>query len=146
MIITAIIFSSFSEHDISLAFFKIYEMNEGSLGMSITIDIEDLSHELKVAKEKIDLDLLQTYFDNNTNFEINNESTKYEVKTIGFEGDHFIISGQFERAVNSVTKIVIINTCLSTIDDQSNIIQLELASKFRDFRMHQNRTKIEVYY
>lgn len=71
-----------------------------------------------------------------------------KIEKMHIDHDHLKSSCSFSNVPVTFKNIMIKNTCLITIPNQSNIIQLELEGSVavRDFRMHKGRTEINVPY
>jgi len=145
LIIGLLLVDGLGNHDMALAFFKIYDMYD-SIGMTATFDKEDLVAELKVSFEEVDHSLLQSYLDENTSFLINNSAVAFTINKIQSDELFIKVHGTFDRTEMNLRQMIIYNTCLSNRPDQSNIMQLELKDQFKDFRMHKDRTRIKVEY
>ena len=132
-------------HDVAIAMFRISQSAEG-LALDVTLDIQDLSTDLGVAQSDIILADIQAYLDKHTQFEFNGEQNEISLLDVKKVRDHFLVKGQFKKKVNALNEIQIRNTCLVEIPDHSNIIQVQANGTLRDFRMHKERTSIQIKY
>jgi len=134
-------FISIPMHDAPIAFFKIYE-SQKKLVLEINFDTDDLSKALKVKKKDLNLTLLQEYINKHTRFHFDSCETKVSVEKLEPNRGHVKLLCFFE-GVSDYNQIAIENTCLLSITNQSNIIEIKMGASSKDFRMHKGRTKIE---
>ena len=122
------------------------QQNVDRLTLDLSLDVEDLSKEIKIPDAEITKNVLQQYLNGNTSFFFNQQKNELSVTHVNRSEGHFKIKAIFKNPVSTVEEIEIINTCLLTVPKQSNIIQLDFNQTTKDFRMHQQRQKINVTY
>jgi len=130
-------------HEMPLAFFKVYK-SQNKIKLDIKFDIKDLSKTLKLKARKLDIKVIEPYVKKHTLFKFDGCFSEVRIKSLEFIGDHIILKGEFEDEISSYKTISLENTCLISINNHSNIIEIEVSNRIRDFRMHKNRTKISI--
>lgn len=132
-------------HDIRMAAFHIYE-SENEVKINITFDLENLGNALNLAPNQITMEAISKYINQKTEFRFNDEEQIITLTEMSIVEDHLKVAGSFEPMDYKITKLEIWNTCLINIRKHSNIIQTDLNSVSKDFRMHKGRTTINVIY
>lgn len=132
-------------HDVRIAIFYISETN-GHINMEITFDVEDLSKSLDINRSNIKLENIQAYIDNHTHFQFNKQDVSLQLSEYKIVRDHIKVTGRFGKVKNNIDTISVENTCMTEISGHSNIIQIDLNNKSKDFRMHKDRTIINLDY
>jgi len=108
------------------------------------MELEDILTELQIPSEKLSEEILTQYLKIETAFFINGNTSNFEILSSTIEEKHLVVQAIFEETYDHIQSLMISNTCLLSIEDQSNIIELRLNSKERDFLMNKHRTMIEV--
>ena len=132
-------------HDVAIAMFRISQSAEG-LALDVTLDIQDLSTDLGIAQEEINLQDVQSYLKLHTQFIFNGDENEIQLLEFKKRRDHFLLKAIFQKDTKDITDIHVHNTCLLNIPDHSNLIQIHLNEQLRDFRMHIERRHIAVEY
>lgn len=146
IVLTIVISNSFVfAHDVAIAVFHISESNE-SIQIDIAFDIEDFCESIGIKAEEVNLEKMQNYLNDNTSFQFNTLVSSLEVLEIKIVRDHIKVRGVFEKVVESVKTIKIRNNCLINVSGHSNIIKVDLNDKSKDYRMHKERTEINLAY
>lgn len=144
--------SLFFYHDVAVANFEIDQVNS-KLIMNVKMDKEDLeSVYLLKNDENIDLtneiNLVQNYLDQNFYLVINKEKINFNIKGISKDKYFYSIDLESQNKVEEIIHhIQLKNTCLlKQVDKHSNIVSFQINDKFRMFRMHEGRVRIELRY
>ena len=132
-------------HDVPIAVFHIAEFDD-SIQINIIFDIEDFHESLGVKANEVTLEYMQNYLDENTSFQFNTQVADLKISEVKMVRDHIKVKGSFGKLAQKVETIKIENYCLTNIPHHSNVIQVDLNNKFRDFRMHIKRTEINLRY
>jgi len=135
----------FPKHDVAIATFSVSEV-EGQLILQVSLDAEDLYSASTVISKSVDLKSLQEYLSAHVTFKFNGQDVKFKVTEYKTIRDHIQLTATFETAPQQIHVVQVSNTCLIEVPNHSNIIQLDLNGKSRDFRMHKGRTEISVEY
>lgn len=132
-------------HDVPVAVFHITESNS-ILEIAITFDLDDFSESLGINTTELNTEYMQNYLNENTSFQFNAQEAKLKISEMQIVRDHIEVKGNFGRAIKNIKTIKIENTCLQNVFRHSNVIQIDLNNKSRDFRMYNKRTVINVEY
>lgn len=132
-------------HDVPLAIFHIKESN-AELKIDITFDLEDYSKSLGIKTTEINLENVQNYLLKSTSFQFNDQIANLKVSDVKIIKDHIRIKGNFGESETMVKTIKVENRCLNNVPHHSNIIQIDLNNKSKDYRMHKKRTVINLKY
>lgn len=132
-------------HDVPVAIFHI-TASDGMLAIDITFDLEDFSKSLDIKTSEINLRRMQNYLTKNTSFQFNAQVANLQISEVKIVRDHINVKGDFGKLINSIGTIKIENTCLNNVARHSNVIQIDLNNKSKDYRMHKERTKINLEY
>jgi len=132
-------------HDVTMAMFRISESEEG-IELDVTLDLEDYCNDRNTVASALNLKGFQSYLDRNIILKFNNNKATLKLKEFNIEKDHIRVKGNLGKLNAKINSIEIRNTCLINIVKHSNIIQIDLNDRFRDFRMHKERTVILVEY
>lgn len=132
-------------HDVPVAVFQITE-SKGMANLEITFDLEDFTQSLDITTNEVNLKNMQKYLDKNTSFQFNTRVAKINVSEVKIARDHIKVKGDFGKVEKNIKTLKIENTCLNNIHQHSNVIQVDLNNKSRDFRMHKKRTVIDLEY
>lgn len=135
--------TSFFSHDIQVATFMIYQESD-QVFLAVKIEAQDIANELAVASVEHDPKLIESFLNDQTMFKFNGQRKHLTVKSVEVKEDHLIIQSEFEGVIESIQNVDIQNTCLLSIENHSNIIQLRLNNQERDFLMNSKRTNINV--
>ncbi len=132
-------------HDVPVAIFYITESN-GMLEMNITFDLEDFSESLEIKTTEIDRERMQNYLREHTSFQFNSQVANLKISEVKIVRDHVKVKGNFGKTIKNIDRIKIENTCLIDVFRHSNVIQVDLNNKSKDYRMHKKRTVINLEY
>ncbi len=130
-------------HDTPIAFFKIYNAQEGIL-LEIIFDTDDLSNELGIKTNEWEASLLQNYIEKHTRFEFDSCPSKALLKKFQQRNGHTELLLLFDDVSDYSSSILIENNCLLSITNHSNVIEIGKGTTARSFRMHKGRTKIKI--
>jgi len=131
------------EHDIQIATFTFFHEEE-QIRLEVNIDVEDLAEELQIPFDEVEEDVLANYFTDHLRVLINGQKTVLTLRSYQSNGAHINLSLLSSESYQKVSHIVVHNTCLLTLDDQSNVIRFRLYDEERDFLMNQDRQAISV--
>lgn len=147
ILLTFLLSMSFTliEHDVAIATFTIYQ-EAGALMLDVDFDARDLANELDVKPSEITTDLVGNYLSENTEFSFDGEQITISVKELKKKRGHLVAQSVFETDDLEFTNIMVKNTCLLEVEEHSNVIEIKLFGQDRGFRMHKERTFIEVDY
>ena len=132
-------------HDVPLAIFHITESN-GILEIDITFDLEDFSKSLDIKTTEVNLESMQNYLAKNTSFQFNSQVANLKISEVKIVREHIEINGNFGKIIKDIGTIKIENTCLNNVFRHSNVIQIDLNNRSKDYRMHKRRTVINLEY
>lgn len=144
-------FFAFS-HDVAIANFEISQ-DEDLLMLEVKIDKEDLEN-IYVEKdgEKIDLikenKFVQEYLDKHFYLVVDRQKINFHLQDISKDNYFYSIKLTSENKIAQfINHIQLKNTCLiDTVDKHSNIVSFQLNDKYRTFRLHEGRIRVEVKY
>ena len=88
--------------------------------------------------------LWEAYLEKHTNFEFDSCVSKPTVQKVNHKNGHTKVFCIFYNVEDYNNNISIENDCLNSITNHSNIVEIKINSTTREFRMHKNRTKINV--
>lgn len=132
-------------HDVPIATFHITESN-AVLKIDITFDLEDFSKSLNIKTTEINLENVQNYLAKNTSFQFNDQVANLKISEVKIVRDHIKVKGNFGKSEIIIKTIKVENSCLSNVPHHSNVIQIDLNNKSKDYRMHKKRTVINLKY
>jgi len=132
-------------HDVPVATFRI-TASAAVVNLDITFDLEDFSESLDIEAREVNLKNVQTYLQENTNFQFNGQVANFKISEVEIIRDHIQAKGTFGRIDKNIKTIKVENTCLINVTRHSNVIQIDLNNLSRDFRMHKKRTVIKLEY
>lgn len=132
-------------HDMPIAVFHI-TTSDDVLEIDITFDLEDFSTSLGIRTTDVNLEKVQAYLNEHTLFQFNAQVANLKISEVQIVRDHIEVKGSFDEVLQNIDAIKIENTCLNNISRHSNVIQIDLNDKSRDFRMHSRRTEIALDY
>ena len=132
-------------HDVPLAVFQITESNS-ILEIDIAFDLDDFTESLGIKTTELNSEYMEHYLNENTSFQFNSQVANLKISEMQIVRDHIKVKGNFRKVMNSVKTITIENTCLNNIFRHSNVIQIDLNNTSRDYRMHTDRTVINIKY
>lgn len=137
--------NSFFIHDIQVAFFKLSDEKE-----NISIEIKFEREHIKSAFDKTSKELnsqnLKEYLSEHFDLYINNQKKILSFDEIKIKHKHILLQSTIPKANGIIKTVSIKNTCLLTLKNHSNIIELRLNDLKRDFLMNNQRTSINVQY
>lgn len=139
------LFLSATSHDVQVAFYKIYKVKQ-QVVVDFVFEKEDVFQILNLSETSLTNEALQSYLRNNFSMKINGASAYLEYHELSIKGKHLHLSGSVKEKVKKIKTLEIDNLCLLEIADHSNIIELKLSRKQRDFLMNKERTNILVNY
>lgn len=132
-------------HDISMAVFKIYESGD-DMRLAVSLDIDDFSQAVNIDPDNINLEVIEAYLTEHFSMEFDGQIGEFSLKELVTQGDHYKVMAAINMTVKEYKVIDIKNDCLLTIDNQSNIVQVELYESIRDFHMNNKRKTIKIEY
>ncbi len=131
------------KHDVPVATFTIYQ-EANTLKLDVNFDVGDLSDELDKKPTDITAELVEIYLKEHTEFSFDGEPKTISVKELKKKRGHLIAQSVFNTDDMDFTNIRLKNTFLVEVEDHSNVFEIRLYGQERDFRMHKDRTIIEV--
>lgn len=145
--VTIIYFGNFFTpiHDVPLAMFHITESDD-MIEMNIVFDLEDFTKSLEIKTTEVNLKSVQNYLTKNTSFQFNAQVANLKISEVKIVRDHLKVKGDFGKSAMNIKKIKVENTCLNNVPHHSNVIQIDLNNKSKDYRMHKKRTVINLEY
>ncbi len=132
-------------HDVPIAIFHITQSN-GVINLGINFDLHDFSESLDIKTSEVNLESMQSYLDENTSFQFNAQIAQIKISEVKIVRDHIKVKGSFGKVEKNIQTIEIENTCLNNVSRHSNVIQIDLNNKSKDYRMHKRRTAIKLKY
>lgn len=145
LIILNLLFNTPFNHDIQVAFFKIYQETE-ELKMDVKFEAEDILSYFSIQQKDMDSEILTDYLHKHLQIKINYEAALLKIADYDFKEKHLHIKVSLGKFRKVITNIDIINTCLISIEDHSNIIECRINQKERDFLMNNERQAIQIEY
>jgi len=130
-------------HDVPMATFHITESN-AVIKLDITFDVEDFSKSLDIETTDINTENMENYLTENTSFLFNDKVARLKISEVKIVRDHIKVKGNFGKSALMIKTIKVENRCLNNVPRHSNIIQIDINDKSRDYRMHKKRTVIEL--
>jgi len=138
-------YESSPSHDVQVAFFKIYQ-DKDIVHIDFVFEKEDLLLSLEKETSNALTNNLENYLQKKFSIIINDEKRTLNYSHKEIENKHISIKGSLAKPIRSIQSIEIDNTCLLSIDDHSNIIEMRLYDQERDFLMNADRTSIKIDY
>lgn len=145
LIILNLIFNNPLDHDIQVAFFKIYQDTD-ELKMDVKFEAEDILDYFSVQQQEINSEILTEYFQKHFQLKLNHEAVPLKIGNYDFKEKHLHINVSLGKFRKIISNIEISNTCLISIEDHSNIIECRINKKERDFLMNNERQSIQIEY
>ncbi len=145
LITSILLFITGISHDIQIAYFKIYPENE-NLKIEFIFEYNDLSEIPIELNKELNDKIIQEYISSNFLLSINNSAQKITFDNTKLQHKHLHVVGHIDNTLEEIKVIDIKNTCLINIDDHSNIIEIHLNSRQRDFLMNKDRTTLQINY
>jgi len=140
-----LLLSGLWSHDVQVSFYKISQQSEG-----LVVDISLEQQHVTAAFEQLSIpyheETVQQYIEEHFTLAVNEEEHTIIYSEIEMNEKHISVKGMIPTAKGAVQSLDIHNTCLLTIEDHSNIIEVLLHDKQRDFLMNIHRTAIRVSY
>lgn len=139
------LFLGINTHDTQVAFYKIYEESD-ALHIEFTFEKKDILYEFKEKSFDLSDQSLQDYLNENYSIVVNDVSQNLHYGQIVHKQGHIYVYAELLCKVDKVNSLEVINTCLLSIPEHANIIQIQLKDQQRDFLMNAKRTRIQVNY
>jgi len=140
-----ILVSLWSSHDVQVAFYTISQEDD-----SIIIDFEfekdDILLEFQLSNTELSIPNFENYLEEHFSCTINQRAQDLSFEATTFDDKHVSTRAKVSGIQNQISDITIDNTCLISIEEHSNIIQVHLHEKQRDFLMNKDRTQIRIQY
>lgn len=143
LILLSLSFIGLFLHDIQIAYFKIYEV-QNVIHIDFKFEKEDIIQTLNIEESSLSKERIKAYVNENFSLSVNNEIRALEYSTLESKEKHIYLKGSFSKPNSLLKSIEITNTCLLSINNHSNIIEFRLFDQERDFLMNKDRTKINV--
>lgn len=136
---------SITSHEIQVALYKISQDNHQ---ITVEIVVEQAAIEKVLGKGSAELTeaLIGSYLHDHFSLAINGCALDIKFDTYTNRVKHLIINGHSESLPTQIEEIEISNTCLLTLKGYSNVVEITLAGRQRDFLMNKNRQTIHVKY
>lgn len=140
--VTAIFNFNALPHDLPLAFLTLWQEGD-EVKLQIKIEADDL--ELVLGQKSVALNDLsiKDYISANLDFVFDGKSSHIDIYEVTKNRQHFMINANV-LIDDFCQSIEVTNTLLVQIPNHSNILQLRLGEKERDFRMHKKRQDVEI--
>lgn len=132
-----------SAHDVQVAMFKLHQ-EESKIVLDVTIETKDLIKELQITEQDITIELLKKYLSDNLEIQFDDKSAEVIINGYDRKAKHLNLQALIIGHEKKFQSIRIFNTCLLSIEDQSNIIEIRLRDQERDFLMNNERTSITI--
>ena len=147
LFVSLIFFGNFPTpiHDVPLAKFHI-KASDDIIEMDIIFDLEDFTESLEIRTTDVNLESVQNYIAKNTSFQFNAQVANLKISEVKIIRNHLKVKGDFGESKMIIKNIEIENRCLINIPNHSNVIQIDLNNKSKDYRMHKKRTVINLKY
>jgi len=142
IIFVALMFLGINSHDIQVAFFKINK-TDTHLTVEFVFEIKDVISGLKSSLSESSL---KAYLNSNFSISLNGHLRNLTYDEMELRDNHVYMSSKISTMNERIETLVINNTCLLNITQQSNIVEVKLNEKQRDFLMNNDRTSIEINY
>lgn len=142
-LLLTLLLPSEKNHDIQVAIFKVYSVPNG-LMLDIHFESEDILAELNIDYTQISTEVISQYLHQNLKFKLENKMIDFRIKDLEVDGKHLLITSEFLTYNASFKKIEIQNTCLLSLEGQSNIIEVRIEDQERDFLMNTARMHINI--
>lgn len=137
--------SSFFIHDIQVAFFSLSE-NGKKITLEIKLELEDIESTFKELGMELSDAMIAKYMVEHLSLSLNDKHQDLTFTNFKIKNKHLILLSEIPRGDESIHSVELRNTCLLNIDNHSNIIQVRLNNKMRDFLMNRRRTFIDIEY
>lgn len=138
-------FTALFAHDVQVSFYRISQTTDG-----LVVDITFEKRDVATAFERLSIpyheDNIQRYLEEHFTLAVNEEEHAIIYSTIVTEEKHISVKGRIPSVQEAVTSLAISNTCLLQLEEHSNIIEVLLHDRQRDFLMNKHRTSIRVTY
>ncbi len=138
-------FLGLTSHDIQLAIYKIHKQ-EDNLLIEYSFEKEDIILTLNESELELSNKTIQEYINSNFKLSLNNQLQAIDFHNMVIEDKHIYLKGYISNITSNIESLKIENTCLLNIEGHSNIIEVLLEEKQRDFLMNNRRTSIEINY
>ncbi len=139
------LFSGFYSHDIQVAFFKLHQENE-DFTMEIVMEKDDLESTFDELDIILTNNNLQDYLHENLSLLINKEKQTLCFEKMQIKNKHISLKCNIHEMNEIVQSLELRNTCLLNNENHSNIIEIRIGERERDFLMNKERTTIIVKY
>lgn len=139
------IINGFCAHDVQVAFFKIHQENE-KLMMDVVMEKEDVERTFDELGILLTESSFQNYLQENLIMIINNENQIICFDNMQINDKHITMACNVNEVNENITSLKLNNSCLLNIENHSNIIEIRVNDKQRDFLMNMERTSISVNY
>lgn len=139
------LFFGMTAHDVQVAFYKIHQ-DDKTFSIDFVFEKDDVDKTFMEAKKQLSDESLQQYLDEHFALTINQEFHKLTFAKMQVSEEHIYVQGSFPLPEVLIQSLEIKNTCLLNIEDHSNIIEVRLNERERDFLMNLDRTAIKIDY
>jgi len=139
-----LLFLGLYTHDIQVAFFKIHQEAD-QLNIDFVFEKEDLNFLLD-KDEILSNERLEDYINNNFLISVDHQKSNLSFGKVTVEEKHVHINGFITTTSQAIKSLEIKNTCLLDIEDHSNIIEVRINNRERDFLMNNDRTSLQISY
>lgn len=134
-----------SIHDIQVAYYKIHQENDNLL-IEFVFEENDILNTMNELEIDFSNENIQKYITNNFSLIINSQQQSIKFESVENKHKHIYLAGTIAEKAQRIYTIDIDNTCLLNIGNQSNIVEIRLNEKRRDFLMNLERTSIQISY
>ena len=144
IILIFLFFLGINAHDVQVSHYKIKQEDQ-QLVIDFVFEYDDIVGSVK-SPDNLSDEQLQQYIKAHFAISLNNKRCSISFREFKIRNKHIFVQGKTSIPTESIDSIEIINTCLITIDDHSNIVEVSLNNKQRDFLMNKERTTILINY
>ncbi|RME99788.1 MAG: hypothetical protein D6772_07220 [Bacteroidetes bacterium] len=132
-------------HDVPMATFRLHQA-AAEVKLDIALDAEDLAAELGTIATELGLATIEAYLQTHLQVSINGVKLTYQVQAYQLLHGHVKVWGTLSEHSGEIRTVMVKNTVLVNVADQSNILSIDVEGESRDYRMHRGRTRIVVDY
>jgi|GEM_PF-5803340 len=145
LVISTLLFLGIYVHDIQVAYFKIHK-EDNSLVIEFVFEKNDLTSALNELNFDLSDKNLQSYIKSNFSLSSNKEKQNLTFGKMRLKDKHIYVEGRTTVKKSHIENLEIENKCLTNIKGHSNIVEVVLHEKQRDFLMNDERTSIQINY
>jgi hypothetical protein len=137
-----VLLNGYMPHDVPLAIFTLTQ-NDDKIQLVLKMENKDLEEVLQSPDAELSTAIIEQLISTTTTFRFDGKQAIIRVDNIIYTGDHLMVTANL-GSQDFCQQITIASTLFNSIPNHSNIIQLRIGEKERDFRLHKDRTLIEI--